>query len=122
MSNLNIKYGDTLPVLILQLSNPDGTAYNLSTASGVSITLDRYADQNNVTVTEAARTHAASVYGTASNGQVSLTFTPADWGTGATQYQAGYWQAEVVVDLPGTDQITIPNTEPSTLRIWPRLA
>jgi len=90
MSDLNIKYGDTLPVLILQLSNPDGTVYNLSTASGVWVTLDRYADQNNCAVTEAARTHTASVYGTATNGQVSLSFAPSDWGTGANQYQPGY--------------------------------
>lgn len=80
MSIFYLKQNDTRPILEVTLTNPDGTAFDL-TGTGVVVTL--IVELNDGSVFSRAMT----VYGTPTTGVVRYQWEATDWDTGNT---AGY--------------------------------
>lgn len=120
-----LKFRDVRPILRAALKNPDGTAYDLTGATSVSLHV-HLNDGNTVTRT-------MTISGTPTTGEVTYTWLAADWDTanplgyliagpeiplavGAAEHKMEY---EVLG--PATVRLTFPNDGYDILRVTPDL-
>lgn len=99
VAEFELKYRDTRPVLAVALLDPDGSAHDLTGASGVKlhIWLER----------GPALTRAMVLPGDLTTGVVTYTWLASDWDTG--NLALGTHRMEYEVIGAGTARLTMPN-------------
>ena len=109
MAIFYLKNRDTLPILEVALKNSDGTAYDLTGATGwklhVRLRSGSTISRNMV------------VQGPAANGVLRYTFLAADWSDPTTPLVAGQHRMEYEVIGPGVARISFPSDSYDELRI-----
>lgn len=90
-----IKRGDTLPILTAALTDKaSGAAVNLTSVTGVQLTLLRKTDSTGAPITGASPVErVGTVVGDPTTGTVSYSFVAGDW-TGGTALPSGTYEAE----------------------------
>ena len=106
MSDFKIKQGDELPVLDVTLVNADGTALNLTTATGVDFRMRLPGET-------AYRVNAAGSILVAASGTVRY-----EWAAGDTDV-AGQYDAEFVATFSGARTLTAPTCGCFTVTVEP---
>jgi hypothetical protein len=112
MATFYLKKRDCMPILEVALLNPDGTAYDLTGASGVQLYISLQGSGTLVTKDMA-------VFGPAANGVVRYQWLPTDW-TDTPALTVGQHRMEVEVNT-SDGVLTWPNDSYDMLVITPDL-
>ena len=101
MARFYLKYRDTRPTIEVALTDPDGTAHDLTGAD--SVTLHIWLRGSSSTVISRTMTINADP----ATGLVTYTWLATDWDTG--KLVLGTHRMEYEVKGPGTERLSFPN-------------
>lgn len=108
MNVFYLKYRDTLPVLEVELLNPDGSVHDLTGATAYNLHI-RLRDGSTITRT-------MTKVGLDAEGHLRYAWLAADW-TDPTTLAAGQHRMEYEVLGPGAARMTWPNDGYDELRV-----